>query len=98
MKPQLVGRGWVQDGVPAGDDEAFVIVRVAVVLDAAIALNSRSVIAVGLVEVLPEEASAEMVVVVELKVQLGEEDVLLDVATVRASRLRDKEIGRGGAL
>src|SRR5260370_19852721 len=98
LEAQLIGSDWIEDAVPAGDNETLVIIRVTVVLDAAIALNSCSVIAVGLMEVLPEEASAEVVVVVELKVQLGEEDVLLDVATVTAGGLRDEEIGRGGAL
>src|SRR5258705_6112323 len=98
LEAELIGSNWIEDAVPAGDDETLVIIRVTVVLDPAIALNSCGVIAVGLMEVLPEEASAEVVIVVELKVQLGEEDVLLDVATVSSGGLRDEEIGCCGAL
>src|SRR5260370_21888949 len=98
LEAQLIGSDWIEDAVPAGDNETLVIIRVTVVLDAAIALNSCSVIAVGLMEVLPEEASAEVVVVVELKAQLGEEDVRLDVAPLTASTPRDKELGRSASL
>ena len=79
-----------------GDEEALVEGRGAVLGDAAVVDGGGGVVAVGLLEVLPEEARREMGLVVELVVEPREEDVLLDVAAEGAELLGLDEVdGRG---